>query len=262
MEAETLRSVVGYNLSVDRAEKLINGCNQALVQAECTTKLRAAMFLAQLGEESAGFNASEEYASGQEYEGRLDLGNSQPGDGQRYKGRSAIMVTGRNNYRLLSRWAFEKKLVPTPFYFIYHPDKLAEPKYFWLGAVWYWSQNHNHGYDSINSAADAGDIVAVTMMINGGTNGLEVRRTFYKNALSQGNAILPSLDFGGTVESLRLLRAIVLGGKYATPGLSKKYPMLVRHGGVAVRIDELEQELKSLKKQNAALSARLTQSGH
>ncbi|MEC5323320.1 hypothetical protein [Aurantimonas sp. A3-2-R12] len=49
--------------------------------------------------ESDRFKAMEEYASGKAYEGRRDLGNTQHGDGVRFKGRGFVMITGRANYR-------------------------------------------------------------------------------------------------------------------------------------------------------------------
>jgi len=49
------------------------------------------------------FKPIEEYASGEAYEGRLDLGNNQAGDGKRFKGRGLIQLTGRSNYALFGQ---------------------------------------------------------------------------------------------------------------------------------------------------------------
>lgn len=64
---------------------------------------QAAYVLATAHWETDRFNAMEEYASGAAYEGRADLGNDQSGDGQRYKGRGFVMLTGRKNYEWASR---------------------------------------------------------------------------------------------------------------------------------------------------------------
>ena len=79
-------------------------------------------FLAQLAHESGQLRYMEEIASGSAYEGRRDLGNTQPGDGVRFKGRGPIQLTGRSNYRhedtafdatLITRLAAARLLGPT-----------------------------------------------------------------------------------------------------------------------------------------------------
>ena len=104
--------------------------------AGVTTQLRAAHWLSQLGHECLGLSALTEFASGEAYNGRLDLGNTQPGDGPRFRGRGAIMVTGRAHYTNLSKWAHGKGLVPTATYFVDNPEMLASDRYYCIGAEW------------------------------------------------------------------------------------------------------------------------------
>ena len=73
--------------------------NAAMLNADITSDTRKAVFIAQIGHESDGFQTLEEYSSGRKYEGRRDLGNTQPGDGRRFKGRGPIQITGRYNYQ-------------------------------------------------------------------------------------------------------------------------------------------------------------------
>ncbi len=82
MDLQTLSTAMG-NLSTADYERFVSPFNEALFAAECTTVNRVAMWCAQVGHESGGLRYMEEIADGSAYEGRLDLGNTQPGDGRR-----------------------------------------------------------------------------------------------------------------------------------------------------------------------------------
>jgi predicted chitinase len=145
------------------------------------------MWFGQVGEESAGLRYMEELASGSEYEGRADLGNTQPGYGVRFKGRGPIQVTGRHNYTALSQWACDRGLVPTSTYFADNPEQLATDRYGFVGVTWYWTTQR-----PLNDAADARDIVRATRYVNGGTHGLQDRTDRWNHALAMGDAIVPA----------------------------------------------------------------------
>jgi len=186
MDVATMRQAFP-GLGAERAAELNGGLNTAMRLAGCTTVNRAAMFCAQVGEESISLTAATELASGAEYEGRADLGNTHPGDGVRFKGRGFIQITGRFNYGKLSQWANRKGLVPSATYFVDNPTQLATDKYVWLGPVWYWTVAR-----SINPLADAKDIEGATKAINGGLHGLADRTHRWLLCLGLGNAILPT----------------------------------------------------------------------
>ena len=187
MDAATLARAMGCSRAL--ADRYVGGFNQALVQAQCTTVNRSAMFCAQTGHESGGFKWLEEIASGAAYEGRRDLGNTQPGFGRRYKGRGIIQCTGAVNYRALSKWAHAQRLVSSPTYFYDNPHLVAQPPWAFISASWYWTVARG---TRINDAADRRDITAATRLINGGTNGLADRRNRWNRCLSLGNALLPT----------------------------------------------------------------------
>jgi len=132
------------------------------------TRLRWCHFVAQLSHESDSFATTVEYASGAAYEGRKDLGNTQPGDGRRYKGRGLIQCTGRANYRAFTQWMRARD--PSCPDFEQTPDVVATFPWALHSAVWYWTTR------GLNAFADADDVDTITRRINGGTNGLADRK--------------------------------------------------------------------------------------
>lgn len=124
--------------------------------------LRLAHFLAQLIHESGSFRYMEEIASGQAYEGRADLGNTQPGDGKRFKGRGPLQLTGRANYRSFGqRIGIDLER---------HPEIASLPSIGLHVALEYWK------IKGLNALADADDVTAITKRVNGGLNGFDDRK--------------------------------------------------------------------------------------
>ena len=135
---------------------------------DITSRLRIAHFLGQTCEESAGYRTTEEFASGREYEGRQDLGNTQKGDGPRYKGRGLLQLTGRANYADYGK-ALGVDLVN-------NPTLAAQPALSLKIACEYWKRH------DINADCDRDDAQAVTRKVNGGLNGLSDRIAFTQKA--------------------------------------------------------------------------------
>lgn len=224
-------------VSSDKATAILPGITAGLRDSQCTNVNRIAMWLAQTGHESGSFVYTEEIASGAAYEGRADLGNTQPGDGVRFKGRSWIQITGRHNYTALSKWAHGKGIVPSPTFFVDDSRRLAEIRYAGTGPAWYWTVAR----PDINALSDAGDIVAVTQRINGGQNGIGDRRERYRRALNVGDALLVLLNSSTPVdpwEALLMSDPVESWSIYATPGEPKIPPInLLRAIDAAVHRD-------------------------
>ena len=149
--------------TLDRAQELAIAANRFFPEyGIMDSPLRLAHFLAQLLHERGSIRYKEEIASGQAYEGRADLGNTQPGDGKRYKGRGPIQITGRANYRRYgARIGIDIER---------HPEIAAFPSIGLHLALEYWKVN------GLNTLADADNVLGITKLINGGTNGLADRK--------------------------------------------------------------------------------------
>lgn len=167
-------------LTAQRAAEVAPHLNRAMAEAGIDTPQRKAAFIAQLAHESGGFKHMEEIASGRQYEGRRDLGNTQPGDGERFKGRGFIQVTGRANYTAASKALGED--------FVNHPERAATPENAARIAAWYWNSR------GLNELADKGNFDGITKRINGGFNGKADRDRYHARALDalKDNDGLPS----------------------------------------------------------------------
>lgn len=173
------------------------------------TKLRIAHFMGQVTHECAGFRTTEEFASGAAYEGRRDLGNTHKGDGKLFKGRGLIQLTGRFNY--------EKYANILGVDIDVHPVKAEEPVLALKIACEYWKQRN------INAKSDNDDIIAVTRAVNGGLNGLDDRRKYYRKA----KTILSQMD--GQI--------ILSNQPHGT--------MVLQRGSFGTAVGELQQKLKN-----------------
>lgn len=191
------------------AEKFLPYIQGTCKAYEINTPKRIAGFLSQIGHESAGFTRlteslnysteallslfgrhriSEEQAKrygrrpgqvahqeaiadtiyGGEW-GRKNLGNTEPGDGWRFRGRGLKQLTGRDNYKRCGIALAED--------FVSAPDRLLMPVNAALSAGWFWA---SHG---LNEAADRGDVLEMTKIINGGVNGLDQRQALYTQGI-------------------------------------------------------------------------------
>jgi len=91
------------------------------------------------------------------YGGRM--GNNMDGDGYKFRGRGLLQVTGRDNYRLVGK-AIGLDLET-------YPDSLCHPEVALRSAIAWWEKKIPDGV--------LGDVMRVTKLVNGGTNGLDDR---------------------------------------------------------------------------------------
>ncbi len=196
---------------------------------------RVAMFVAQCGHESAGFRVLSEnlnYSAkalntifpkyfrraGRDandyhrqpekianviYANRMDNGDSDSGDGWRFRGGGILQLTGRYNYT-----QFGKAVEMSPEQAV---DYVRTKKGALDSACWFWDTNN------INKWCDAMDVVGATKRINGGTIGLDDRKKHYLHAID------------------------VLGGDYEEPEVD--YNQTIRQGSRGPLVAEVQEKL-------------------
>ncbi len=173
----TRQDMPGLLIQADPTITLENAANygpqllETALKYQIKTPLRLAHWLAQVLHESGSLKYTEELASGAAYERNKGLGNTQLGDGRRYKGRALIQITGRYNYSRYGKFAGED--------FLSHPELLAKLPYSVDAAGWFWA----HGTpQNLNSIADKDNVSLITKLINGGYRGLDDRKRKLRGA--------------------------------------------------------------------------------
>lgn len=201
---QALLLAVNPSMPDSRAATMARELQRAADEFGITTPADVAAFIAQVSEETDRFNTLVEYASGADYEGSARLGNTQPGDGKRFKGRGAIQLTGRANY-VKAGLALGVDLVNSP-------DLAAEPALAARIAAWFWRE---HGLSALATGRRA-DFITTTHRINGGENGLSTRLMLWARAkvrlgISDDWAALQTGAAGAKV--VRLQRALIAAGQ-------------------------------------------------
>lgn len=146
------------NTPRQKRDRFIDALNKYLPKYRINTAKRVRAFLATCGVETDYFKTTVEYASGSAYEGRADLGNTQKGDGKRFRGRGIIQTTGRYNYERVNKRCGKKLGID----FIKNPERLAEIDIAVESACIFWEENN------LNKYADADNFFAVSGVVNRG----------------------------------------------------------------------------------------------
>ena len=202
---------------------------------EIDTIERVSMFIAQCGHESAGFrvlsenlnysaaalnkifpkyfvragrNAKDYHRQPEKianviYANRMDNGDTESGDGWKFRGGGILQLTGRYNY---TKFAREVDMTAEEAV-----DYVRTKKGALDSACWFWDTNN------INKWCDAMDVVGATKRINGGTIGLDDRKKHYLHAID------------------------VLGGDYEEPEID--YNQTIRQGSRGPLVAEVQEKL-------------------
>jgi len=199
---------------------------------------RLIQFLAQIAHESGGFRYDQELwgptAAQKRYDTRTDLGNTPEadGDGYKYRGRTAMQLTGRRNYLKFYQWCVSKGLNPPDF--VEFPDLVNTDPWEGLVPIWYWDVATGK---SLNVYADQGDNEMITRKINGGTNGLDDRLEKYSRLG------LAYLGYDYTPSGIRAFQTVATANGWYTRGVDGEdgpgtraaiHQALVREGTIPV----------------------------
>jgi len=163
---QTFAELTGYRADLFTDQE-VSDCNRMLKETGFAKDPElAAMLMANILHETGNMKYLKELASGWAYEGRSDLGNTQPGDGPRFKGAGVLQLTGRFNYSRLSKALDDPKVMDgVEYVYKTYPFRSA--------VVWIEENN-------LLAIAQTEGFDAVCRKINGGWNGYQDRKSKFK----------------------------------------------------------------------------------
>lgn len=175
LTADMLRRIAKATPNATNAASLVDALDKYGAGIGLDQPHRLAQFIPQIMHESGGLKFNKEIwgptAAQKRYEGRKDLGNTQKGDGSKYRGYGLLQVTGRANVTQFYNWCKRQDMNPPDF--VAKPELIATAPWSAVSALWYWDMRN------INRLADRGDNENVTRVINGGLNGYDDRLDYY-----------------------------------------------------------------------------------
>ncbi len=180
LTAETLARACGVSVNANM-RSLVKALDDYGADVGLDRPHRLAHYAAQWMHESGRFRYDREVwgptDAQKRYEGRADLGNTQPGDGEKFKGRTGAQITGRGNVSRFLTWLRKSGYNPPDF--LADPDMMNVDPWEGLGPLWYWAVGNPSG-KSLNVLADENNIEMITRRVNGGKNGLDDRLLSYR----------------------------------------------------------------------------------
>jgi predicted chitinase len=175
-----------HNKGLDK-ENFVNMLNDALERWGITELYHQAHFLSQIFHESAYFDTTLEYDNGNGYNpgvhpNAIGNGNTEQGDGPRYRGRGLIQLTWKNNYKAYGRYIGQDFVNNNNYWTI------ASNMYYAIDAsCWFWRKNGGYkkkykcnGDINVLIDHERDNVTQVTVAVNGGDNGLEGRKALYE----------------------------------------------------------------------------------
>lgn len=179
---QLLRALIGIaRPSAKSLNEFVASFNQWAMAYEINNTKRLVHYLAQVMHESACLRYTTEIASGAAYDTgakAIALGNTpeKDGDGQKYKGRGYIQLTGRANYKAFS----ESDLCMEDV--LKNPEKVADFPLNQMASMWFWQTKGLNTLADLDDGGKVGeDIVRqITQKVNGGQNGIAERLLYYR----------------------------------------------------------------------------------